>query len=254
MVSSSAKRILAGVAAAWLAVAAGLAAAQDTADEEVEDTGEVGHREWTEPTTCGELAYSIDAIAPVPVRGLAPGFRALHLAREDFETHLRIGDYVDPATGQLFTGYVVTRPDGSERFGLHNLHTGWYLQLVRSDKGNAFPGPARRDIWNTRGVERRIGLKAQLQRIAAYTIGDEATVETVGHRHLFLYGRLGMINKGQDWNSYICRSVDGGPAEAFFVAIVRDRAGRVVPDACAAVRDQGADALRAVPSLPFGTG
>jgi len=185
----------------------------------------------------------------VPVRGLAPGFRALHLAREDAETHREAGTYVDAATGQLFVGYVVTLSDGSERFGLHNLHTGFYLQLVRSGVAGVFPGPELRE-WqrSTSGVERHIGLKADLRKLEMpFWIFLEGTVQTAGHRHLVEHGRLGTFDNGQNWTGYICRSVDGGPTEDFFLALVHDQAGRVVPDACATVRDQGADALLAVP-------
>jgi len=38
----------------------------------------------------------------------------------------------------LFVGYVVTLPDGSGRFGLHNLRTGFPVQRIRSDTGKAF--------------------------------------------------------------------------------------------------------------------
>ncbi|HZH26637.1 MAG TPA: hypothetical protein VEY95_05580 [Azospirillaceae bacterium] len=76
-------------------------------------------------------------------RGLAPGFRALHLAREGFEIHRHIGHRhiggcVDAATGRLFARHVVTLPDGGERFGLHNLDTGFPVQRIRPDTGKAF--------------------------------------------------------------------------------------------------------------------
>ncbi|HZH26639.1 MAG TPA: hypothetical protein VEY95_05590 [Azospirillaceae bacterium] len=246
--TSMAGRVLAGTAAVWLALAAGVGGAQDTADE----GGEYIFLppQGNDPRACGETKYPIETIAPVPVRGLAPGFRALHLAREDSETHRKARTYVDAATSQLFTGYVVTRPDGGERFGLHNLHTGWYLQLVRSDTGSAFPRPTTENFGeSTRGVERRIGLKANLQELnKPFWISLEGMVQTAGHRHLVQDGYLGAFGSEQNWTSYICRSVDSGPTEDFFLALVHDQTGRVVPDACAAVRDQGADALLAVPA------
>jgi len=247
-VTNMARRVLAGVATVWLALAAGIVGAQDTADEEVEYI--FPPPQGIDPQACGDGSSPIRSAAPVPVRGLAPGFRALHLAREDAETHTRAGTYVDAVTGHLFVGYVVTRPDGGERFGLHNLHTGFYVQLVRSGTGGAFPRPTTVDFGRSiRGVERRIGLKANLQDLDLWPvwISLEGSAETAGHRHLVQYGRFGAFDKKQSWFSYICRSVDGGPTEDFFLALVHDRAGRVVSDACAAVRDQGADALLALP-------
>jgi len=241
------RRIL-GAAAVWLALAVGSVAAQDTADEDAEEPGEVWAMRGATPMACGVVADKNDVAAPVPVRGLPPGFRVLHLAREDFETHTDAGTYVDAATGQLFAGYVVTLSDGSKRFGLHNLHTGFHVQLIRPDMGGTFPGPTTESFWrNTRGMERRIGLKAELRPVEGATIIFDGTVETAGHRHLIQPGRIGTFDSRQSWFSYICRSVDGRPAEAFFLALVQDEAGRVVPDACAAVRERGAAALLAQP-------
>ncbi|HZH25845.1 MAG TPA: hypothetical protein VEY95_01565 [Azospirillaceae bacterium] len=245
--TNMARRVLAGVATVWLALTAGIVSAQDTADEEVEYIPRPP--EGAGPKACGEGSSPIPTTPPVPVRGLAPGFRALHLAREDFETHRHIREYVDTATRQLFVGYAVTTPDGAERFGLHNLHTGFYLQLIRSDRGNAFPGPAREDLSrHTRGVEHRVGLKAELRPVEGGWIQSEGLAETASHRHLIQYGRLGTFDNEQNWAHHICRSVDSGPTEDFFLALVHDQEGRVVPDACAAVRDQGAEALLARPA------
>ncbi|HZH27633.1 MAG TPA: hypothetical protein VEY95_10675 [Azospirillaceae bacterium] len=242
------KRVLASAAAAWLVLAAGVVGAQDTADEEGEYI--FPPPQGIDPEACGDGLSPIRSAAPVPVRGLAPGFRALHVAREDFETHTDAEAYVDAATGQLLAGYVVAQPDGSERFGLHNLHTGFYVQLVRSDTGSAFPRPTTEDFGRSiRGVERRIGLKAELRPVSGgIPLFVDGSVETAGHRHLVESGHFGAFDKKQHWFPYICRSVDGGPTEDFFLALVHDRAGRVVHDTCAAVRDQGADALLARPA------
>jgi len=237
-----ARRILTGTTAAWLALATGSAGAQPA---NAKYTG------WgTEALSCGDSGAGIDTAAPVPVRGLEPGFRTLHLAHEGSEIHHRIGTYVDAATHQLFAGYVVTLPDGRERFALHNLHTGSPVPLPQPDGGGVFPGPARQDLGrNTLGVERRIGLKADLRKIDMPSwILLEGVVETAGRRHRVEYGRIGTLRKDQDWSHYICRSVEGGPAEEFFLAIVHGQDGRVVRDACAAVRDKGAAALLALPA------
>ena len=188
------------------------------------------------------------------MRGLAPGFRALRLARDDVETRRLIGIYVDTKTHQLFASYVVTQFDGTERLALHNLNTGLHLQVIRVDEADPARGPALKE-WETNiiAVQLRLGLATDLQPVGwAFRILLDGSVETPNHKHLIQSGSIGTFGdyKGS-WFAYTCRSVDGKPAEEFYLATVRDQAGRMVPDACAAVREQGSAAVGAKAIVNF---